>query len=65
MKAYFKSELALMANVSPQTLYRWMKTDKEALELMGINLRCQKLPPIAVQYLCNKYGITIDESIFD
>lgn len=64
MKAYFKSELAMMANVSMSTFTRWVQCHREELSRMGVNPKAKVLPPIAVKYLCDVYGITIDESYF-
>ena len=56
-KAMSKSELAEAAGVTPATFRRWLKTDKDELEKMGITSRQQVLPPNAVRYLCEKYCI--------
>lgn len=56
----YKSELADAAGVTRQTLYSWMKTDREVLEQMGVDVRQKILPPCAVKYLCEKYGIDTD-----
>lgn len=64
MKAYYKSELAMMAGVSTQTLYRWLKRNRDVLIGMGVNPKAKLLPPIAVKYICDNFGITIDESVF-
>lgn len=64
MKSYYKSELAMMAGVSVTTLNRWLKNDREELSRLGVGVHTRLLPPIAVDYICRKYGITIDESLF-
>lgn len=60
MKAMTKSELAMMAGVSARTFARWLHTDKEELERMGVTSRMRLMPPIAVRYICQKYGIDLD-----
>ena len=65
----YKNEIARAAGVSTATFRRvstatfrtWMKSDKQALETMGITPRQQLLPPVAVRYLCEKYDIDISQ----
>lgn len=54
-----KSELAERAGVSLSTLGRWLKRHTEELEQMGVTPRSKVLPPIAVRYVCERYGIDI------
>lgn len=61
MKSYTKSQLAAMADVSVTTFRRWMKHHEEALDQMGVARNARLLPPIAVKYLCDKFGIVIEE----
>lgn len=58
-KSMYKNELARAAGVSTATFRVWLKSDKQALDEMGIAPRQQLLPPIAVRYLCEKYAIDI------
>jgi len=60
-KSKLKSEIAAMAGVSLSTLGRWLKTESETLEKMGVHQYTKVVPPKAVQYICDKYGIDIDE----
>ena len=57
-----KSQLAKAAGVSTETLRRWLKDDFIAKQLMPLKLKKQqkKLPPSAVQIICNHYVIEID-----
>ena len=63
MKSYYKSELAMMAGVSVPTFQRWMRRHVEKLESMGVSHKAKLLPPKAVKFVCEEFGITIDESI--
>ena len=60
-KAMYKNELARAAGVSTAVFRTWMKSDKKALEAMGITPRQQLLPPVAVRYLCEKYVIDVSQ----
>jgi hypothetical protein len=59
MKAMYKSELARLAGVSPRTFRRYLATRRAVLEEMGVSLMTQKLPPKAVEYICDDYCIDI------
>ena len=59
MKSMLKSELAERAGVSLSTFGRWLKRHTEELERMGVTPRSKVLPPIAVRYVCERYGIDI------
>ena len=60
-KAMYKNELARAAGVSTAVFRTWIKSDKQALEIMGITPRQQLLPPVAVRYLCEKYVIDVSQ----
>ena len=57
MKSYYKYELADAAGVSTRTFGRWLRQQSEMFCQWGITPRTQLLPPIAVQWICNAYGI--------
>ena len=59
-KAMYKNELADAAGVSRQTFYNWTKQDQEILLTMGVGRTAKMLPPKAVQYLCEKYSISLE-----
>lgn len=61
VKSMLKSELAEMAGVSLSTFGRWLKTETSTLERLGVYRRTKLVPPIAVRYICDKYGIDIEE----
>ena len=44
MKSYLKSE-------------RWLRQPSEMFCQWGVTPRTQLLPPVAVQWICNAYGI--------
>lgn len=56
-----KSELARLAGVSLSTFSRYLKTRCHVLAKMGVSPYAQKLPPSAVKYLAEDYGIDIPE----
>ena len=55
----YKSELARLAGVSPRTFQRYMASRHHVFEKMGVSLRAHLLPPQAVKYICEDYGIEI------
>ena len=59
MKAMSKSELAMKAGVSVNTLANWLKPYREELEAMGLQPNAKVLPPHIVKYLTEK--LCIDE----
>ena len=60
-----KKKLAELAGVSPRTFARYLKTRQHVLEAMGVTPKTQKLPPIAVQYLCEDYCIDLPFELQD
>ena len=54
-----KSELAMKAGVSVNTLANWLKPFREELEAMGLQPNAKVLPPHIVKYLTEK--LCIDE----
>ena len=56
-----KSELAKAAGVSAETLRRWLKDEFIAKQLAPLKLKKQqkKLPPRAVQIICEHFVIEI------
>ena len=57
MKSYLKSELARAAGVSYRTFQRWLQQQSEQLSQWGVTPRTQLLPPVAVEWICQQYGI--------
>ena len=62
LQAMNKSELARLAGVSYSTFYRYLRSRREVLGGMGVNLHTQTLPPRAVRYVVDDYGITLPEA---
>jgi hypothetical protein len=60
MKAMYKYELAVAAGVSMTTFRKWCKNDAEILRTLGCRRTTHLLPPAAVEFLCQKYCITIE-----
>ena len=61
MKAMYKSELARAAGVSSETFRRWLISSRTDLEALEVSRTTKLLNPAAVQYLCNKFVIDLDE----
>ena len=60
-KSMYKNELADAAGVSRQTFYNWTREDQDILRAMGVTRTAKLLTPKAVQFLCEKYCISIDK----
>ena len=60
-----KRTLAELAGVSPRTFARYLKTRRPVLEAMGVKFQAQKLPPHAVQYICEDYCIDLPPELQD
>ena len=54
-KTYSKSELAVLADVSYSTFYRFLKSRREYFIKKGISIYAKKLPRSVVDYLCEEY----------
>ncbi|MGM9708786.1 MAG: hypothetical protein ACI3ZB_04125 [Prevotella sp.] len=59
MKSMSKSELAEMAGVSMKTLQRWLSRHSDELAVLGVRPRDKLLPPVAVKYIAEQYGIDL------
>ena len=62
MKAMYKNELADAAGVSMNTLRRWLNKNRDRLARFGVSPRTQMLPPRAVKWVCDEYGIDYPEA---
>ena len=60
-----KRRLAELADVSPRTFARYLQTRRHVLEAMGVSPKAQKLPPMAVQYICEDYCIDLPPELQD
>ena len=60
MKSYTKSQLAQLADVSLRTFSRWLSLHEKELNAMGVTKHTRLLPPKAVKYICEEYGIDIE-----
>lgn len=56
-----KSKLAEKADVSTRTFSRWIRQHRAQLEKMGVSPHAHLLPPHAVKYVCEEYGIILDD----
>lgn len=59
MRAMNKSDLAMCAGVSARTFGRWVATCKDELLLLGVSPKTRLLPPKAVAFLTERYGIDL------
>ena len=60
-----KRTLARLAEVSPRTFARYLKSRRHVLEAMGVSPKAQKLPPQAVHYICEDYCIDLPPELQD
>ena len=63
MKTMYKSELARLAGVSPNTFRRYLNSRRDILAAMGVAPRAQTLNPKAVQYVSEDYNIDIPDEM--
>ena len=61
MKSRYKSDLADAAGVSHTTFWRWLKENNSHLAQFGVKPTSKLLPPAAVKWVCDEYGIDYDE----
>ena len=59
MKSMTKAQLADAAGVSMKTLQRWLSRHSDALAMLGVRPRDKVLPPVAVRYVAEQYGIDL------
>lgn len=60
-----KRTLAQLADVSPRTFRRYLHSRQHVLSTMGVTPKTQKLPPVAVQYICEDYAIDLPPELQD
>lgn len=60
MKSMLKSELARAAGVSSRTFSRWIAQHQSELSALGVLPTAHLVPPLAVRYICEQYGIEVD-----
>ena len=61
MKSMYKSDLADAAGVCRTTFWRWLKENNSHLEQFGVKPKSKMLPPRAVKWVCDEYGIDYAE----
>ena len=59
MTAMTKAQLAMAAGASVKTLQRWLSRHREELKKLGVRPRDKLLPPVAVRYVAEQYGIDL------
>ena len=58
-RTYKKSELAILADVSYSTFYRYLCTCRKDLAQLGSPLKAHTLRGEALEYVCRNYNITL------
>ena len=59
MKSMSKAQLAEAAGVNMRTFQRWLSRHKDELSVLGVSSRDKLLPPVAVKYIAEQYGIDL------
>ena len=59
IRTMLKSELAAKAGVSASTFKRWLSQHSDALLRLGVTPKSKLLPPSAVRYVSDWYGIDL------
>lgn len=59
IKSMLKSELAKLAGVSESTFKRWLHRHDAELLVLGVTPRTKLIPPNAVRWICEQYGIDL------
>ena len=59
MKAMSKSELAMAAGISVDTLKRWLEPHRKQLEALGMRPGMRVLPPKVVAYIVETFCIDV------
>ena len=59
MKSMSKAQLAEAAGVNMRTFQMWLSRHKDELVVLGVRPRDKLLPPVAVKYIAEQYGIDL------
>ena len=59
MKSMSMAQLAEAAGVNMRTFQRWLSRHKDELVVLGVRPRDKLLPPVAVKYIAEQYGIDL------
>ena len=59
MKSMSKAQLAEAAGINMRTFQRWLSRHKDELSVLGVSPRDKLLPPVAVKYIAEQYGIDL------
>ena len=59
MKSMSKAQLAEKAGVTMRTFQRWLSRHSDELAILGVKPRDKLLPPVAVKYIAEQYGIDL------
>ena len=59
MKSTYKHQIAAAAGVSTKTLHRWLDNNRAKLSRLGVTPHTKLLPPRAVRWICEQYGVEL------
>ena len=54
-----KAQLAEKAGVTMRTFQRWLSRHSDEFAILGVKPRDKLLPPVAVKYIAEQYGIDL------
>ena len=59
MKSMSMAQLVEAAGINMRTFQRWLSRHKDELSVLGVSPRDKLLPPVAVKYIAEQYGIDL------
>ena len=59
MKSMSMAQLVEAAGINMRTFQRWLSRHKDELVVLGVRPRDKLLPPVAVKYIAEQYGIDL------
>ena len=59
MKSMSKAQFAEAAGINMRTFQRWLSRHKDELSVLGVSPHDKLLPPVAVKYIAEQYGIDL------
>ena len=59
MKSMSMAQLAEATGINMRTFQRWLSRHKDELSVLSVSPRDKLLPPVAVKYIAEQYGIDL------
>ena len=59
MKSMSMAQFAEAAGINMRTFQRWLSRHKDELSVLGVSPHDKLLPPVAVKYIAEQYGIDL------